>query len=187
MNGRNPGRPKELPIPASLVSAACWTPSAPVPLVVRYVLLLQQQPIVFLNKVLHHLQHVQLHTYLVCTEKLINICWWLGCCGQSRSEVSTRCSVCEGPWLGTCHLSWHELPTFSSTSNTMIFLQENNNSLRCSTQSSQGQHFIISFVLCNCFFLRSCDPKLWQFKKSSQFLQPMAHMQFLNAFVVVCL
>jgi hypothetical protein len=46
MNGRNPGRPKELPIPASLVSAACWTPSASVPLVVRYVLLLQQQPIV---------------------------------------------------------------------------------------------------------------------------------------------
>jgi hypothetical protein len=28
------------------------------------------------------------------------------------------------------------------------------------TQSSQGQHFIISFVLCNYFFLRSCDPKL---------------------------
>ena len=60
--------------------------------------------------------------------------------------------------------------------------KKNSNSLRCSTQSSQGQHFIISFVLCNCFFLRSCDPKLWQFKKSSQFLQPMAHMQFLNAF-----
>jgi hypothetical protein len=65
--------------------------------------------------------------------------------------------------------------------------KKNSNSLRCSTQSSQGQHFIISFVLCNCFFLRSCDPKLWQFEKSSQFLQPMAHMQFLNAFVVVCL
>ncbi len=81
MNGRNPGRPKELPIHASLVSAAYWTPSASVPLVVRYVLLLQQQPIVFLNKVLHRLQHVQLHTYLVCTEKLINIWWWLGCCG----------------------------------------------------------------------------------------------------------
>jgi hypothetical protein len=26
--------------------------------------------------------------------------------------------------------------------------------------------FIISFVLCNCFFLWSCDLKLWQFKKS---------------------
>jgi hypothetical protein len=65
--------------------------------------------------------------------------------------------------------------------------KKNSNSLRCSTQSSQGQHFIISFVLCNCFFFRSCDSKLWQFKKSSQFLQPMAHMQFLNAFVVVCL
>ncbi len=34
------------------------------------------------------------------------------------------------------------------------------NSLRCSTQSSQGQHFIISFVLCNCFFLQFCNPKL---------------------------
>ncbi len=29
--------------------------------------------LLFLHKVLHHLQHVQLHTYLVCTEKLINI------------------------------------------------------------------------------------------------------------------
>jgi hypothetical protein len=73
MNGCNPGRPKELPIHANLVSVAYWTPSAFIPLVVRYVLLLQQQPIDFLNKVLHRLQHVQLHTYLVCIEKLINI------------------------------------------------------------------------------------------------------------------